>query len=204
MTQAEAQKRGNQIKLLILWLVPIGLMAAAGVAYYLVQTGKLEIGSKNYGVLVRPPLQLQDELNNDFDAELWQGKWTMVIPSAQGCDQRCRDALYLTRQIHIRLDKNAHRVQRVFMHAGNAQQFAQQNAELMALFESEHRLLKTVALPSDKLTALQNKLRENSGIAPSFFLVDQQGWAMMGYVDGQDGNEILTDLKHLLKYSRGG
>ena len=120
-----AQRRSNQIKLLILWLIPVLLMATAGITYYLVQAGKLELGSKNNGVLVRPLLQMTELFKEGAPgsiegvereaASLLQGKWTMIVRTKADCDQRCRDALYLSRQLHVRLNKDAYRVRRVYM-----------------------------------------------------------------------------------------
>ena len=44
-----AQVRRNRIVLLVLWMVPLGLMLLAGLAYWLQQQGLLEVDSKNRG-----------------------------------------------------------------------------------------------------------------------------------------------------------
>ena len=201
------QRRSNQIKLLILWLVPFGLMAIAGICYYLVMTGQLEIGSKNKGDLIRPAVQVKQVLSAADDpalADVWDGKWTMALRVIGHCDQQCRDALMLSRQLHIRLDKEANRVQRVML-----VDQAIADPVLLSHLETEHSLLKVISLEalrgSDALNRFDQLLQEtvagtktpHEESAPelAFFLVDQSGYAMMTYHQGHDGNDILQDLK---------
>lgn len=210
-----AQRQRNRIKLLILWLVPFGLMAIAGVCYYLVNTGQLTLASKNNGDLIRPAVQLKEVFAEAKDAslrEVWDDKWSMVIRVIGHCDEHCRQSLYLSRQIHIRLDKQANRVQRVML-VDNALT----DPAFLEFLEKEHTLLKVIDLSSArgsrKVNQFDQVLQEtvaatNTQIldaAPqlSFFLVDQSGFAMMTYHQGHAGNDILQDMKHLLKFSRG-
>ena len=202
-----AQRRSNQIKLLILWLIPVLLMATAGITYYLVQAGKLELGSKNNGVLVRPLLQMTELFKEGAPgsiegvereaASLLQGKWTMIVRTKADCDQRCRDALYLSRQLHVRLNKDAYRVRRVYMYESESQL----NAEFKAFLDQEHPLIATLPITSAIGDQLASKTTSTAGEPASFFLVDPQGWLMMYYLAHHDGNAVLADLKHLLKLS---
>lgn len=216
-----AQRRRNQFILIVLWFVPFGLMAVAGFVYYMVETGGLTLGSKNNGVLIRPPVPISELLaespslnvrdSNDDVQSIFAGKWTLVIRGDQFCNQSCRDALYLTRQLHIRLDKNANRVQRLYLFdvdnadtsdASNTESEMQLSTELADLIKSEHRLLKAIPVAEAMIRPIDAKLISGSGEKASFFIVDPQGWAMMYYLSEHDGNAILQDLKHLLKFSR--
>ncbi len=210
-TLTPKQRRRNQIKLLILWLVPFGLMAIAGVVYYLVQTGQMSIGSNNNGDLIRPPVQLQqlfEQSGHDDLANVWDDKWTMVIRTSGTCEEGCKQALYLSRQLHIRLDKQANRVQRILL----IDNF-QEDPELMPFLKQEHALLKVFVSDDAELavldaavanTVLNTSTAVESGENPivQFFLVDPQSWAMMVYHQGHEGNAVLKDLKHLLRYSK--
>lgn len=196
--------RANRIKLLILWLVPFGLMAIAAVVYAMVQFGYISIGSKNHGELIRPPLQLSElapTTNNSHNStfpELWDKHWSLVIRGSGSCDQRCVDTLYLTRQLHVRLDKNANRAQRVYLSDAPIAE------ELQTLLDAEHRYIKVAVASPAQLSALDTVLAKTGPEQASarFFLVDPQGWAMMAYLDHHEGGLILQDLKHLIKYSR--
>lgn len=210
-----AQRRSNQVKLLVLWLIPVALMLIAGITYYLAQTGQLTLGSKNNGVLIRPPLQMTDLLEGNPAASidgveheagsLFQGKWTMVVRAENGCNSKCRDTLYLTRQLHVRLNKDAYRVQRVYMYEGAAgpnQKPAALDTDFIEFIGQEHPRIATLPVSSSISDTLANKMTGENKEQASFFLVDPQGWAMMYYLDQHEGNAVLTDLKHLLKYSR--
>ncbi len=191
----------NRIKLVMLWMIPFGLMAAAAVVYALVQAGYINVNSKNRGVLIQPPIQLSKlaltSASGELVEDLWLGKWTMVIQSGADCDERCRETLYITRQIHIRVDKQANRVQRVFL----AESLPLSNG-LAELIEKEHHYLKLISGNGDELSELGQALVSDAGEPARFFLVDPQGWAMMYYLAEHDGGLVLKDLKHLLKYSR--
>ena len=196
--------RANRIKLLILWLVPFGLMAIAAAVYAMVQSGYISIGSKNHGELIRPPIQLSELApttnNSEYPSypELWDKHWSLVIRGAGSCDQRCVDTLYLTRQLHVRLDKNANRAQRVYLSD------APVGEELQALLAAEHRYMKVAVASKEQLAALDTVLARTGPEQADarFFLVDPQGWAMMAYLDRHEGGLILQDLKHLIKFSR--
>ncbi len=211
-TLTASQRRLNQLKLAILWLVPVGLMAIAGVYYYLVQTGIVTIGSKNNGVLIQPPVQTA-ELFKDSPAldagenkTVFSGKWSMVIPGDVDCDAGCREALHLTRQLHIRLDKEANRVQRIYLYPASLVSGSGEPgmlpADFAAFLEKEHHYLKPLPVQPGSLEQLAARITAESGERAGFFLVDPRGWAMMYYLEEHDGNAILADLKHLLKYSR--
>ena len=129
----------------------------------------------------------------DTLAPLWTKKWSIVFRGDADCDQRCSEDLYLTRQVHVRLDKDANRVQRIYLHES-----PNLAAPLQALIDTEHRYLQLVSVKS--LATLDSALEAVPGAR--FVLVDPDGWAMMAYDDRHQGEDLLTDLKHLLKFSR--
>ena len=209
------QRRSNQIKLAILWIIPFALMGVAAIVFNLVQTGQLTIGSKNKGFFIQPPLQLSELLANNPEAligdekgntkSVFSGKWTLVVKGDISCDQSCRDALYVTRQLHIRLNKEADRVQRVYLYSeSNDAEKLPLSDELKRFIDEEHRLLKLVPVSADVNDLLDASTRHNNGELANFFIVDPQGWAMMYYLDEHEGSDVLTDIKHLLKFSREG
>lgn len=196
--------RSNRLKLIMLWMVPFGLMAIAAIVYALVQSGYISIGSKNNGELIQPPVHLEKlALTTVMPAgfsedNLWAHKWSLVVRGGASCDKSCRDSLYITRQIHVRLDKAANRAQRLYLSD------APVDEELLAYFSKEHRYLRVAIVDSNQLEDLDKALASIGDEAKParFFVVDPEAWAMMAYHDGHDGGLVLKDLKHLLKYSR--
>ena len=191
----------NRFKLILLWMIPFGLMLMASVIYHLVQSGHISVASKNEGYLIQPPAQLsQLALTSDKDADnIWHGKWTMVIRGGADCDQRCMDTLLLSRQIHIRLNKEANRTQRVYL--SDAAALSQPLSEHLA---AEHHYLTIAYSDSLSLAPLDQAVLATAEARQSeaqFFLVDPEGWAMMVYSAEHNGAAVLKDLKYLLKYS---
>ncbi|MGB1191891.1 MAG: hypothetical protein ACPG3T_03115 [Pseudomonadales bacterium] len=200
-TLSPQQVRANRIKLLLLWSVPFGLMALAGLVYTMVQSGYISVGSQ-------PPIQLSELVlttSKDIDkSSLWQDKWSIVVRGGADCDSACSETLKLTRQIHIRLNKEANRVQRVYLSTEPAL-----SDELTAHLATENHYMK-VAVVNSTAGQLNNPITmaeldialAGSNQTARFFIVDPDGWAMMYYLDGHDGGAILKDLKYLLKYSK--
>ena len=190
----------NRIKLLILWLIPLGLMGIAALCYYLVQSGKMSIGSTNHGEFMSPPLnivELTEQATSAATPFATNNKWSMVVRAEEDCDERCREALYLSRQIHIRLDKSANRVQRVLLVDS-----LPLSAETTDHIEQEHQLLKMVEVPLSSLEQIDGATQSAKGELPVFTLVDPDGWIMMAYYAEHEGNGMLKDIKHLLKITK--
>ena len=115
------------------------------------------------------------------------------------CHQRCMDTLLLSRQIHIRLNKEANRTQRVYL--SDAAALSQPLSEHLA---AEHHYLTIAYSDSLSLAPLDQAVLATAEARQSeaqFFLVDPEGWAMMVYSAEHNGAAVLKDLKYLLKYS---
>ena len=160
------------------------------------------LGTNNRGTLLNPVVVMADMTLTDQQGEawLWQEqapKWRLLLPFVGTCEEACRDFLYTSRQVHIRLDKKTQRVKRVFLNLG-----VPLDDEMNAYLKREHPYLTVVRGDLVEFLALISPTnaqwaRDNSRL----FLVDQQGVAMMYYTPENDGSDLLGDLKHLIKYS---
>ena len=200
-------RRANQLKLLLLWLIPVGLMLAAIVVYQLVQAGYLSLGSKNEGVFVQPPVSLAElsaqTSRGQVKEQAFTGRWNLLIRGGAKCDESCMNTLYLTRQVHIRLDKEANRVHRIYL-----TDTAQLEPTFAEYLEKEHHYLEPLHVDAKVLAEYDARLAESvkaeddEQSRPAFYVIDPDGWIMMYYTASHDGGAILKDLKHLLKFSR--
>lgn len=196
-------------KQLQLWLM-LGVTAVVLAGGFLLlprdQAGKTRLlnllGTSNQGVLLSPvapmaPLRLVSPSGVADGWEHWQPRWRVVVAVAMPCSQSCRDALYLTRQVHVRLARNADRIERVLLAVGDTL-----DAELAALIEREHPQLRTLLVPSAEFARWPGaeQMRWTGG-EPRIFVVDPQGAAMLYFTPEHAGAELLADLNHLLKYS---
>ena len=162
-----------------------------------------ELGTTNHGVLLKPTrdisaLPLTDEYGAPWSFDDQPVKWRLLILPATGtCDKNCEDLLYLTRQVHVRLAKHAHRVERVFVATEGLP-----GAELASDIGVNHPhtpiLHTTLADLRSWLDATGSRIGE--GVAEAV-LVDPAGRAMMVYDTRHEGNGMLEDINHLLKYS---
>jgi len=160
------------------------------------------LGTSNKGVLLTPATPLAGLELTDREGKVWsfstqKPRWRLLIPVADGCTKTCRDALYLTRQVHVRLERNAHRMERILLNLGSAL-----DADTLAFLDKEHPHL--VILNGER-GAFEESLRASNGpwssTADDTYVVDPAGVAMLYFTPEHDGGDMLDDLRHLMKYS---
>lgn len=177
---------------------------ASTTLYWAATTGRVDLpaalGTKNNGVLIRPPqaiaeLPLQLSNGEKFDFAKQPKLWSIVIPVVAHCDAQCQKTLYFTRQIHIALGKQADRVRRYLI----ATEFPL-DAEFESLLKQHPKL---EILRADSAEFAQYFARSN--LQPlqnhEYFILDPEGWFMMYYGPQHDGKSVLNDLKFLLTNS---
>ncbi len=188
----------------------LGIVVAVLVAGFIVlprtEEGKFRLlaslGTSNQGVLLKPLVAIDQLALSDESGEPWviteqAIKWRFLIPVASACNKACRDALYLTRQVHLRLDKKSSRVERVLLDLDGAL-----DDETKALIAEEHRYLKVVKGHRQVFAELLANTNANWGAGHAqIFVIDQNGQAMMFFTAEHSGADLLSDLRHLLKYS---
>lgn len=182
--------------ILLVTLVP---MVAAYVAYF---TGVGVPQSRvNEGVLLEPARNLADVLPlAEGDKPQIENNllWRLIIPIPANCNQVCQRHLYITRQVHIRLADKAERVERYAVNLGGAE-----GAAFLQNIAAEQPGLKSFSMNEKDW----QQWLAGSNLPASdhvYLLVDQVGFAMMFYGEQHDGNQLLKDLKRVLRYSPGG
>ncbi|MFL0811261.1 MAG: hypothetical protein K6L76_12660 [Agarilytica sp.] len=195
--QDVAKKKGLSPKSNFLLIVAVAFVPML-LAYTMFFTGLgVPEGTVNNGELIKA-----QSLEGFVSDEIWQAlqqkkKWRLLLPVGKTCDQSCQDSLFTTRQVHIRLGEKGIRVERYALNYGG---------------ESGAKFLDDIALEHPRLQradVTRAQWREWSAPLEAFtvnqakhfyFLVDQEGFAMMVYTD-QHGNDLLKDIKRALKYS---
>ncbi|MEO0442798.1 MAG: hypothetical protein AAFZ92_03520 [Pseudomonadota bacterium] len=184
-------------------LIMVLIFAPMVLAYIMFHTGWGVSGNTtNKGDLLESPLPIADlELNlNEQDklTRLYQGndkRWRILVPVDSPCKDPCANFLYLTRQVHIRLAQDAYRVERI----------------LLLLDELPHGQIKKLTqehpnsiIVNSNIDALTQWLQKNDAPKSAsgyFYLIDQEGYAMMRYGEQHTGQNLLDDLKKLLKFT---
>ena len=196
---SKQQKYSQRQGLLMLAIVLVPMIAA----YVMFKTGwGMPAETINKGILLVPP-QPVSELNlaeNDktlsrlYPAEKKQ--WRIMVPVTANCEAACQQNLFITRQAHIRLAEKAYRVERILLTLDEVS--PQQKQQLL----EKHPNVRWL---DSSRTALTNWLADTNLAATQpdkyYFLIDQDGFAMMAYNTEHSGQNLLDDLKRVLKYT---
>ncbi len=200
-TPTERRSRRTQFWILTaIFFVPLTF---SFVMYY--GFGWRPAGSTNNGDLISPPRPLEtgtllDPQDQPIEQEIFKEKWTVVYIGNGQCDERCREALMLTRQTRLALNDDAIRVRRVFL--------ATEECCDIDYLETQH---------PDLITARADEVSDQAFLAtfPRYddvpveragriYLVDPLGNLMMSYPPGAPDKGLLEDLRKLLKLSHIG
>ncbi len=198
------QRRGRRQLLLLaaLFFVPLAI------AFWLYYGGSgwRPVGGTNKGDLVDPAVPLPEVAlvrpdGGTTATDFLRGKWTVAYLGDGACDERCRKALYLSRQTRIALNKDMDRVQRVFLAT---------SPDIDPRFiATEHPDLQLALVGADEGSqALLAAFPALDGIAPAaagrLYLIDPLGNLVLSYAASAPDKALLTDIKKLLKLSHIG
>lgn len=202
LTRDARRRRQRSVLLSIaaLFFVPLGL------AFYLFygHPGLRPGETVNHGELLQPPRPLPGLALPLFGAGRTKPtfllhKWTLLYVGPGVCGERCRAALYETRQVRTALDRNMDRVQRVFLATGACCD--------AAFLHDEHPDLITVRATAAAAPLLA-ALPRIDGIAPldagRVYLVDPDGNLMMTYPPDANPKGMLEDMQRVLQLSNIG
>ena len=106
----------GRLRLLLILLICAAPVIASYVTYYWVRPQ----GTRVFGDLIEPQRPLPalvaaDLKGQAFDFTQLRGQWLFVVVSQHGCDLDCESLLYVQRQLHKALGKEADKVERVWL-----------------------------------------------------------------------------------------
>jgi cytochrome oxidase Cu insertion factor (SCO1/SenC/PrrC family) len=192
------QKRSRIYGLLIIAIIALPMLTA----YIMYKTGwGIPIDTSNKGTLLQPARAISElALNNQDDIlvrliEDENKRWRILVPITKECDEICQNHLYISRQVHIRLAEKAYRVERILLRLDSLSVDAidnlkQEHPETIMVDSNIDALNQWLAVSKLPLSA------ENY-----FYLVDQDGYAMMYYDVDHKGQDLLDDVKKVLKFT---
>lgn len=201
MTMSDSPKTKNN-KPWQLWailLVTVVPMAGAYIAYF---TGLgVPESQVNEGELLRPAknvAELVETAEGDIPSFDENYDWRLLIPVTAQCNRACQQNLYVTRQVHIRLSEKADRLERYAVNLDGADGEA-----FLQSIRAEHPLLKTITVERQQWQQwlADTNVPADVEAEPYYLLVDQVGFAMMYYGIQHEGNQLLKDIKRVLRYS---
>ena len=124
--------------------------------------------------------------------EALRGKWSLVVLGGASCAKPCADKLFELRQIRILQNQNIGRVQRVYLTA--------EGSGLAALREQ----LREVHPDLHFYAAPEAAAFFGAGAGETVYLVDPRGNWLMRYAPSAGYQDILKDVKKLLRLSQIG
>lgn len=195
------QRRGRIIAASIMLVVALPMVAA----YIIYHTGMgIPTSTINKGDFLHPPQAVAQLGLTTESGELWRDegelkRWRLLVPITADCDEQCEQNLYTTRQVHVRLGKDAYRVERLLVLMDG-----QVDDALQTFLQEEHPGVVVVHSAREDWQALlaETNMAGTDPVADGhYYLMDQQGYLMMAYNPEHPGGELLDDIKRMLKLS---
>jgi cytochrome oxidase Cu insertion factor (SCO1/SenC/PrrC family) len=195
-TQTPPNKTSGRKILLILAVIFVLPFTVAATLHLL----NLKPSGQSYGTLVQPPQALvfpvlHDAQGKEFTAQQWLKIWSIVMMDSTGCAESCQAQVHLLRQVHISLNKDKHRVQRVLLMPADLK------SETVKALQKQYPDLIILVGTDAETTEFAAKFNIAGG---QVYLVDPLGNLMMNYPESMDPKGLFSDLKRLLKNSWAG
>lgn len=195
----QLQRRGRIMGAAIMAVIFLPMAIAYGVYHTGIGMPNTTV---NRGDLLAPPQAIDSLQPRQLDNSPWllaeqSRKWRWLVPGGAVCDTQCQKNLYLTRQVHIRLAEKAFRVERLYLLlddniAPETLEFLTQEHPHMPVVKIDPEQLASALAAGDQAGALEQN---------RYFLMDQDGFVMMSYAPTHTGQQLLDDIKRLLKFS---
>lgn len=185
--------RASLVALFALFFVPVLVSMVLVIA----KPGWTPFGTINRGELIQPPLTLN--LSGGLAKEdevplpkLLAGKWVLAHLSPTVCGEDCNRALVAMRQARIALGKDADRVLRLWLVTDDVAP-VRMNGVLeefpgLHAYRASLELAKQFPRPSHD----------------ALYVIDPAGLLILRYEGTESANDILKDMKRLLKISKQG
>lgn len=201
----DAQRRKGRTIVLLVVLVFAAPIVAAWLVYF-VFPGVIPEMRTNNGHLLQPhakpvvTFSVETAQGNVISGkDLLRDKWTMLYIGSSKCGQTCHQRLRNMLKIEQVLQRDASRIQRVFVVTDK-----ENLAALRAFAAQQQPGLKLVLSTGNKLRAFLNTAVEQAGSNGDVYLFDPNTNWVLYYRPGESGMGILHDLRHLLKQSTIG
>lgn len=192
------KKRNRFNGLLIITAISLPML----LAYIMFKTGLgIPTSTSNKGTLLQPARAIEELSLNNQDNTLARlisdekKRWRILIPVTEECNEVCQNHLYISRQVHIRLAEKAYRVERVLLLLDTL------SNDAIDSLKKEHPETVMVETTPAAFNQWLNKTNLPLSAENYYYLIDQSGFAMMHYDIHHKGQDLLDDVKKLLKFT---
>jgi hypothetical protein len=198
-TEISAKQRGFQYQIWLMLLIVGGVILAGFIMVPKTEQQRQQmislLGTTNIGELVKPTLDFSWVLSELEETE--KPKWKVVTVGGVGCDAVCESMLFNSRQVHMLLGKSTRRVERVYL-----PDMATMDSEQIANLKMVHPFLTILPVKAaDFAQVIAGSSADWNMQESRHFVVTPDQKSILYHTQEQDGDGLLDDLKHLLKYS---
>tara|TARA_B110000008_G_scaffold7936_1_gene7741 strand:- start:807 stop:1424 length:618 start_codon:yes stop_codon:yes gene_type:complete len=198
-TEISAKQRGFQYQIWLMLLIVGGVILAGFIMVPKTEQQRQQmislLGTTNIGELVKPTLDFSSALSELEETE--KPRWKVVTVGGVGCDAVCERMLFNSRQIHMLLGKSTRRVERVYL-----PDMATMDSEQIANLKMVHPFLTILPIKAaDFAQVIAGSSADWDMQEARHFVVTPDQKSILYHTQEQDGDGLLDDLKHLLKYS---
>ncbi|MBT8767387.1 hypothetical protein [Metapseudomonas boanensis] len=187
MPDAAPPRRRGRLQLLLILMVVIGPMLLASAMYH--WSFWVPEGRSYHGALLGNGQGLADL---GVQGTQQEAIWQLLVTVPAECGEECQQMVYVARQIHIGLGREAGRANHALASAALPEGYA-------AKLEREYPQLRRYGLDPDAYGKATQGL---DGV--QLWIVDPHGNLVLRYDATANGKQILNDLRHLLKLSNIG
>ncbi|KAA3639713.1 MAG: hypothetical protein DWP95_09915 [Proteobacteria bacterium] len=181
-------KNKNRLTILVVFL----LFAVPVMVAYLLGSGLIDFepdNTKNHGVFISPPIKLADYTDAKWVNDL-PDHWTLIYRTSEICDETClawEDKLH---RFNLTLAQNADKLELMLL----ANDFNLRQ-------EDPYSHIKKVATGGhQELNSMFDELSSQSlGKGEGLYVVAPEGFLMMAFTPDNKPEEIIKDLKLLVK-----
>ena len=195
-------KKNSKSKYAILFLIGLPIITVT-LSTLMFMTGVgIPTATTNKGTLVRPAKQISTLKLTDVKGELFEyrngARWSFILPERGLCKEECEKRLYLTRQVHIALGKNANALRRIYLNMGPSL-----SASFLKNVQAEHPRLLIANVDESDWADFSSEFTSDISDSTAYYLVDPAGFVMMYYTSENNYKELIKDLKALISRAGG-
>ncbi|MGI1679413.1 MAG: SCO family protein [Cellvibrionaceae bacterium] len=202
-TEMTTNAKSNSGKKQLIILIAMAALSTL-IPYIMFYTGiGIPDSTKNKGILIENPVSVTEFELKDNDGKPWllkdqQPKFRMTFLVDGECDVDCREMLYLTRQVDKRLGKESDQFDRIYINLGGPL-----TEEFTEFLKAEHPRLTVLTGSREDWQAIlanDNQMADELN-GHEYYLLHRYGALVMAFNESHSGNELLSDLKFLIKTS---
>jgi hypothetical protein len=181
-------KSKNRLTILVVFL----LFAVPVVVAYLLGSGLIDFepdNTKNHGVFISPPIKLADYTEADWVKALPE-HWTLIYRTADVCDERCFEWEDKLHRFNLTLAQNADKLELMLL--ANDFDLRQEDpySHIKKVTTRGHQALNVM---------FDNLSSQSLGAGEGLYVVAPEGYLMMAFTPENQPQDIIKDLKLLVK-----